>query len=441
MSARPGEAAWFRPALAGVAVVGLGGRLTYVAVVARKLPLVGDAETYHLLARVLADGQGYVRPRELALGLRLPTAEFPPMHPFVLALGDLVGLSSALSQRFLGACLGVVTVVLVGLLARRMGGPRAGILAAALAAVSPVLIEQDASLQAEGLYALLVTASLLAIHVAMNRRTSPAQLVLLGLLLGVTALTRSEAVLFVPVAGLLVAWRAGRPTLAGALRAVGLVAVGALALLGAWAVRSSVQLHAVVLTSTNAGTLVAGGNCDAVYHGPQEGLWRLDCVTAVDTAGLERDEAARTQRWIDAGARYAWDHAGEVPGVALVRVLRTWGVWDRSGQVVWESLEGRSRRWHALAGWFHLVMLPVAVAGLVIVGRRRRPDLVLLLTPIVASVVVSALSVGNTRFRAGADPVLLVAAAIAVDAVLYRWWPSRSRVSLEEPTAAARSPG
>jgi hypothetical protein len=399
----------------------LVARFWYLAAVGRELPVVGDALTYHLLGRVLAAGEGYVRPRELLeLGRSVPTAEFPPLHPFVLGLADLVGIDTPNGQRVVGALLGVVTVGLVGLLARRIAGDRAGLVAAGLAALSPVLIEHDMSLGAEGLYALLVTASLLAVHVAMTRPRRPLQLVLLGLLLGAAALTRSEALLLVPVAAVLVAWQPGRPSAGRVGRTLALIGGGALVVTGAWAVRSSLALDAFVPTSTNAGTLLAGANCDPVYGGEQKGLWRLDCVRAVDTSDVEFDEAARYRRWTSAGWDYAADHATEVPGVATVRVLRTWGLWDAEDQVGWETFEGFDRSFHRLAHRAHVVLLVVAMAGFVVLRRRPR-ELVLLLTPVVASVLVSALSAGNTRFRAGADPVLIVAAAVAVDAGIRRW--------------------
>ena len=242
-------------------------------------------------------------------------------------------------------------------------------------------------------------------------------MLLLGLLLGATALTRSEALLLVPVAAVLIGWHRGSQLLRPVAKAFGLLAVGALVLVGSWAIRSSVALGGVVLTSTNSGTLVAGSNCDPVYQGPQKGLWRLDCVTAVDIKGVENDELGRTRRWIAAGTRYAKDHAAELPGVAAVRVLRTWGLWDPSGQVAWETLEGRNRDWHTLAHRAHLVTLAVAIGGFVVLGRRhQRRDLALLLAPVVLSVLVSMASGGNTRYRAGADVALVVAAAVAVDA-------------------------
>jgi hypothetical protein len=266
----------------------------------------------------------------------------------------------------------------------------------------------------------------------MHRTVRWFVLVLVGVLLGAAALTRSEALLVLPVAVVLVAWRSGRPSGRRFIFTAGLMAGGTLVVLGPWAIRSSVALDGVVLTSTNAGTLVAGGNCDPVYGGEQKGLWLLSCVRAIDTTGLETDELGRTRRWLDAGIDYARDHAAEVPGVAVVRVLRSWGLWDPSGQIAWETLEGRDRDWHTLAHRAHLVVLGLAVAGFVVLRREPR-DLALLLTPVVIAVLVAAVSVGNTRFRAGADVALVVAAAVAVDAALA--------AALRRRAAPARSPG
>ena len=48
---------------------------------------LGDASAYHLLANHLADGRGYIRPFDLVkFHLVVPTAEYPPLLPFVLSL-------------------------------------------------------------------------------------------------------------------------------------------------------------------------------------------------------------------------------------------------------------------------------------------------------------------------------------------------------------------
>ena len=358
--------------------------------------MVGDAETYHLLARVLAAGDGYVRPRELLeLGRSVPTAEFPPLHPFVLALADLVGIDSPNGQRVVGACLGVVTVGLIGLLARRIAGDRAGLVAAGLAALSPVLIEHDTSLQAEGLFALLADG----VAARHPRRHDPADhdplhLVLLGLLLGAAALTRSEALLLVPVAAVLVGLAAGAHRPGGRWRGP-----SASWRRARWCVTGVVggaqqpsPSTRVVLTSTNAGTLAGRRNCDPVYGGEQKGLWRLDCVPGRrHHATSSSTRSARTRRWTSAGA-------GATPPTTPRR-CPAWppsaccgpgGCGTPSGQIGWETFEGRDRYLHRFAHRIHVVMLVLAVARLR--GAPPPPPRAwsLLLTPVVASVLVSA---------------------------------------------------
>src|SRR4051812_15388466 len=91
-----------------------------VAAIATNDHLVqGDAMTFHQVAQHLADGQGFHQAFTSA-----PTAEHPPAWEVVLAAADKVGANGYLSHRLLGGLIGTVTVVLVGLLGRAVGGAR-----------------------------------------------------------------------------------------------------------------------------------------------------------------------------------------------------------------------------------------------------------------------------------------------------------------------------
>ena len=60
-----------------------------------------------------------------------------------------------------------MTVALTGLIGRRIAGPRVGLLAAALAAISPILIAADGSMMAETVFVPLALGTmLLALHAA-----------------------------------------------------------------------------------------------------------------------------------------------------------------------------------------------------------------------------------------------------------------------------------
>ena len=71
-------------------------------------------------------------------------------------------------------------------------------------------------------------------------------------------------------------------------------------------------------------------------------MWRFECVTDIDVAGLDEPEIA--DRFRERRCRLRVDHAGEVPKIMAIRVLRTFGLYEPQEQIDWESFEGRPRR-------------------------------------------------------------------------------------------------
>src|SRR3954470_20327229 len=162
----------------------------------------GDAMTFHQVAQHLADGQGFHQAFAAA-----PTAEHPPGWEVVLAAADKLGVNGYLGHRLLGALIGTVTVVLIGLLGRAVAGARAGLLAAGIAAVYPLLWGADVSLMSETLYGMLVVGALLA-ALWFRARPDGRRGALLGALIALAALTRGEALLLGVLLVLPLAWRA-----------------------------------------------------------------------------------------------------------------------------------------------------------------------------------------------------------------------------------------
>src|SRR6476661_5409288 len=129
----------FRVRLAAIVAGAVVLRLLYVLVLARHVPMAGDSQFFNAEANLVADGKGYIEPFvNAAYGTSVPTAAHPPLYPTVLAGLSLIGLHGAL-----GAVLGGVTIVLVALIGRRVGGERVGLAAAAIAALYPLLIAAD----------------------------------------------------------------------------------------------------------------------------------------------------------------------------------------------------------------------------------------------------------------------------------------------------------
>jgi hypothetical protein len=390
----------FERALAAIAVGALGVRVA-AALASNSHGVQGDAQVFHLVAQHLADGNGFRQAFR-----DLPTAEHPPLWEIVLAGADLAGANGFLTHRLLGALIGTVTVVLIGLLGRRVAGPTVGLVAAGLAAIYPMLWAADVSLMSETLYGALIVGVLLA-ALWLRERPEPKRAAVLGGLIGLAALTRGEAVLLLVLlaAPLARSWR----TFAVAL---GVFAV----VLAPWTVRNLTTFDKPVLISGNANGIWVGANCPATYHGPLVGYWRFQCYTP---ARPGEDESEYYARQRSEGLRYMRDHAARVPAVAVVRVLRLADAWNVDQSVFINAQEGRAPRpvrWGIYASW---AVMALAVAGAVVLRRRRAP-LGVLLAPVAMVVLVAIATYGTTRFRFAAEPSLCVLAAAAAAAAFRR---------------------
>ncbi len=350
------------------------------------------------------------------------------MFPALLSLPARLGAHSVEQQRIALAFVGAGTVALVGLLGRRVASRSVGLGAAALAAVYPMLFLSEATLMADALYVALVTLTLICAYRAYDD-PKPARFVALGAAIGVATLTRAEGALL----GVVVAVPLGivlRDLVARARVERVAIALGvAVVIVAPWTIRNAVRFHAFVGVSNNVATLVDGANCDATYGGGQLGLWRETfsqtgaaartllqadaCFEGFDIADPHFDEAKAASMHTRAGASYARHHLGSLPKVTVVRVLRTWGGYTPRQQVDFESLEGRPRAWQMRGTLMYWVLAPLAVAGAVMLRRRRR-----LLWPLVATAVavtiVAASTYGQQRFRIAAEPAIVVLAAVTL---------------------------
>jgi hypothetical protein len=425
----------FTITLALIALGALVIRIGFILVVDPKVPVLGDASAYHLLAENLAKGKGYIRPFDhQLLHLHRATAEYPPLFSVLLATAARLGAHSVKEQRLFVALLGTGTVVLVGLLGRRVASNAVGLVAAALAAVYPMLFLSEATLMAESLYVALVTVVLLCAYRAYDD-PKVARFVALGLAVGFATLTRAEGVLLGIVVTAPLALLLRNLTSRARLARLGIALGVAVAVVAPWTIRNAVRLHAFVPVSNNVATLVDGANCGPTYGGPQVGLWvesftragssaptvpeSQACFPGFDIASPHFDEAKASSADTRAGIDYARNHAGSLPKVATVRVLRTWGLYAPRQQVDFESLEGRPRAWQLRGTFMYWVLAPLAIAGAFLVRRRRRLVWPLIATAVTVTIVAAA-TYGQQRFRIAAEPAILVLAAVTLDALWRR---------------------
>jgi hypothetical protein len=215
--------------------------------------------------------------------------------------------------------------------------------------------------------------------------------------------------------------------------------LAALVLCLPWFVRNTLAFDTPVLFSNGMGTVLVQANCDATYHGPDLGYWNLECglPTPYGPDGrllneVERDEVAR-----DRAADYISHNAGRLLTVVVpARISRMWGAYEPIGQLRRDVLADRRSFAVSSLGLIQFAMLvPAAAAGMIVVGRRRGPLLVLTAwIPIVTLTAASAF--GNTRYRTAAETSIVILAAVAIDAGI-RWWTNRRDVNHLDPSTIA----
>lgn len=409
-----------RLALVGAAAV--AWRVWYVLgpVTERIRHLTGDEFFYTWQARYFVEGRWFTNPFLLHnQHVSEPTALHPPLYTLFLAIPSALGFDTPTQLRVAGALLGTATVVLIGLLARKIAGDRAGLIAAVLAAAYPPLWSNDAVIGLETLYCFLVVLALLAVY-RFSAAPTLWGAVAIGACLSLAALTRSEGiVLFVllalPTALLARGWDSGRRA-----QALGLMALVGMLVVGPWVVRNLARFEEPTLLGTGFGLVLAYGNCDATYHGPKLGYWDSTCLRDYEY-GRDPEESVFDRQARDQATSYIREHASRVPVVVLARVGRIWEAFRPVQNVeLNEFFEQRGRRasWAVLVGYY--VMMPFAVAGLVLL-RRRRVAIYPMLAVALAVTITVAIGFPVTRYRASFDAITPVLAAVSLDALWTTW--------------------
>jgi Dolichyl-phosphate-mannose-protein mannosyltransferase len=393
--------------LAVIVALGVGLRALQTLLVAPWPPGIFNDEAYYsTLAHLVATGHGFVRPAEFyGFHLSVPTAERAPLFTMFVAGLYKLGLAGS-DGRLVGLLTGGGTIVALGLLGRRLAGERAGLIAAGLAALYPILIAADGAMMTESTYGVFAAFSLVVAYRLLDR-PSLGYAALLGALLGLAALARGEALLLLPLLLIALVRRPGgrRP---GGWRAAAVVVAAFAVVLAPWTIRNWSAFDRPVLVATEGGETLAGANCDVTYYGRRIGTWQYSCAR-FDGRG---NEAVELDKAGHRGVRFARDHAGRVPLVLAARLARTWGLWEP-----FAVPEGRRKWVQQIGAALYFVLLPLAAYGIVLLRRRRVP-LLIVLAPFLTVTATVLLAYGQIRFRHSAELSLVVLTAVALDRLL-----------------------
>ena len=302
-------------------------------------------------------------------------ADHPPLYVLWLSIASVVDprYGTSPTVHMLWTCvLGAGTVLLCGLIGRRLAGPRTGLIAAAIAAIYPNLWLHDGMLMSEPMAIFTVCLVLWSAYRFWDDPTF-GRVAWLGASCGLAALARSEFLLAIPVLVLpLVVMRLR--TWPERARWLALGSATALATIAPWVAYNSTRFEEPVYMSTNLGVTLAAANCDSTYYGDRIGYKDWACAIAAHESlqarvdnWTELDASQRDEYLRPEVTRYIRDHEKRVPLVVaarMARILKLYGVGQESTSTTastatssgWSTRASSpgtsSRGWRSLAGSF-----------------------------------------------------------------------------------------
>jgi 4-amino-4-deoxy-L-arabinose transferase-like glycosyltransferase len=366
----PRDRAWAR-AVPWILAVGLAIRLVTLACAARA-PLVGDARSYHETALELLRGNPY-------------EPEWPPGVPLYLAMFYRVLGPSELCGRVSMLPVHLALCWLTYHVAKRLGGPRAAVIALALFNVMPSFVWTSVTPLSQMPSATLALAC--AVLVERARTGSRVSALLTGLCLAALALTRPSNLALLALVPLYLAYRAERGRRA---MSVLLVSLSLSACMGAWTAKAYRMTGRFVLVNSAGAQNVFYGNSPwtPLYKTWWFGSHKERGEELVPDAFLDHFAALNALPIAERDRRYMREALGHIRARPDLFVVRTWArvrTYFAFDTFVGAQLTRRSpdlaRATLALdaGGYLLMAMLAIGIPAAAVRDPERRETLAILL--------------------------------------------------------------
>lgn len=182
----------------GLFIIALLPRL-YLVFCYRNMP-TRNTDGYEQLAKNLLDGRGFTIEGR-------PTSLHEPLYPFFLAANYYLFGYSYTAVRIIQSIMGAAVCVLVFLTAKRVIDLRAAIISSLISCFNPGFIMINQITMAENIFIFLFSIAML-LFIKQNSKYDIKNLILLGFVLGLAALTRSVISFFPLIILFLFSWNA-----------------------------------------------------------------------------------------------------------------------------------------------------------------------------------------------------------------------------------------
>ena len=387
-----------------VAILVIAGFLRLGIVCWKPDTLLEDRDLYWGIANRIVAGDGFVHPE-----LGHVTAYRPPLYPLLLAL--IVGCGGGLKLlATVQITLGTATVWLTWMLGGCLNLGRRALIAAALVAVNPLLVQATALAMTETLFTFLVTACMLS--AIKNRWTT------LGFLSGLAAMCRPTMFAFVGIAAIVFLLRHLwlQRTVRQIWPQVCLAMLAFVVVVAPWGIRNWWHFGKPIVTTTHGGyTLLLGNNDEAYQTEATKSLgtlwdsrpWQRSLDEELQRAGISSSNEVARDRWMSERAwNWITSHPREFTATCWLRISRFWNVSPSGSDAT--SLP-RVILWGITV--FYAAELMAASLGLLRLGSDELQKWLLLALLVISLFAVHIVYWSNMRMRAPLETTLALLAA------------------------------
>ena len=284
--------------------------------------LIGDARGYDVWAKAIAAGDW----------IGTQTFYQAPLYPYALATLYSVAGHDPMTVRWVQAILGSFACVLLAYAGSRWFSARVGLVAGVILAVYPAAVFFDGLIQKAALDNALMCGllAILGAYVASGRR---ALLAVAGVVLGLFALTRENALVFLVIIAAWLPFHLARRTVKERAAAIGMLVAGMALVLVPVGLRNLAVGGEFLITTSQAGSNFYIGNHEGAtgrYLAIRPGretpeVERTDAIEVAEQAvGHKLTPGEVSSYWWSRSLKWIGEHPGQWITLMGRKLLLTW---------------------------------------------------------------------------------------------------------------------
>ncbi|MCK4810122.1 MAG: glycosyltransferase family 39 protein [Candidatus Omnitrophica bacterium] len=343
----------------------------------------------------------------------------PPAYPYFLAgIYKLFGYNY-LAVKVIQAILSILTCIVIYLLTKLLSNKLTALIAAGLFAFYPQFIRYPGELWSETLFLFLFMSAILFLYRFM-RHSANKDGIISGILLGLSALTRETAFLFIAPISVWIFISSPSPgKVKKSIKKFLVIAIFMMVTMSPWIIRNYAILHKIVPVSTNGGiNFYMGNNPDA--NG--DFLWRLapgviwpDTLENATDEELSRLELRAGSEGYKKGIEFILEDPIRSVRLSLKKLYLLWRVPYHNMDLTQLTPETIFRIvW--LVWYAGLIIL--AIPAIIILIKDMNVEWWLFHFWIISISLVIMLTYSTTRYRLLAIPFIIILASLTIEKII-----------------------